>query len=315
MDGSGNVYIADEDNHRIKKLDISKNSITTMAGTGIAGYNGDGGPATSAQLDNPMGIYVDGSGNIYIADTFNCLIRKVDAVTGNISTVAGMDGQCGYDDDNKPATSAMLNYPMEVFVDTLGNIYIADRNNNRIRKVDTSGIITTVAGTGTAGYNGDGGPATSAMLKYPRDVFVDTSGDIYIADEYNIRIRKVDTSGIITTVAGTGTAGYSGDGGPATSAMLKYPRGVCVDTNGSFFIADACNHRLRVVSAHDGKINTIAGTGSAGFNGDNQPATDGTLNYPEGVAMASTRGGHKIYISDTENNRIRVLTFKPVKEL
>ena len=256
---------------------------------------------------------MDGSGNVYIADRGNHRIRKVDT-SGKVTTVAGT-GTGAYSGDEGPATSAEIKWARGVFVDTSGNIYIADTLNHRIRKVDTSGIITTVAGTGTGAYSGDEGPATSAEINVPQGVCVDNSGNLYIADMNNYRIRKVGTSGIITTVAGNGNYTPFQNGVLATSTTLNKPMGVFVDSSENIFIADRENHRIRVVSAHDNKINTLAGTGSDGFNGDDQPAVEAQLNNPMGVVMAATRGGRKIYISDTENNRIRMLTFKPVKEL
>ena len=218
VDASGNLYIADTGNNRIRKVSAT-GIITTVAGNGSAGYSGDGGPATSAQLDGPEGVAVDGSGNLYIADTCNNRIRKVSA-TGIITTVAG-NGSAGYSGDGGPATSAQLSLPAGVAVDGSGNLYIADSGNNRIRKVSATGIITTVAGNGSPGYSGDGGPATSAQLNQPAGVAVDASGNLYIADSSNNRIRKVSATGIITTVAGNGFDGYSGDGGPATSAATQ----------------------------------------------------------------------------------------------
>jgi sugar lactone lactonase YvrE len=220
-------------------------TITTIAGTGGYGGSGDGGPATSAQLWDPRGVAVDSDGNIYIADPGNYRIRKVDS-SGNITTFAG-NGTPGYSGDGESATSAQLNNPNGIAVDSLGNIYIADQYNYRIRKVDSDGKITTIAGNGTPGYSGDGGPATSAQLYNPSGVAVDSDGNIYIADNNNYRVRKVDSSGKITTFAGTGTAGYSGDGGPATLAQLNWPYGVAVDSVGNIYIADRSNNRIRKV--------------------------------------------------------------------
>ncbi len=216
--------------------------ISTLAGTGVAGYTGDGGPAQSAELDLPYGVSVDTSGNVYIADTGNSVIRKVDS-SGKITTSAG-NGTKGYNGDGQPATSAALYSPCRAVADRSGNVYIADYYNNRIRRVATSGMITTVAGTGTQGYNGDGIPATAAQLSFPAAVAVDTAGNIYIADAWNNRIRKVDTSGTITTIAGTGTSGFSGDGGPPISAELSFPEDVAVDTAGHVYIADHNNLRI-----------------------------------------------------------------------
>jgi RHS repeat-associated protein len=254
---SGNIYIADSSNNCIRKVDTS-GIITTVAGDGTYGYSGDGGPAAQAKLSSPSGVAVDAPGNLYIADTTNHCIRKVDT-SGIITTVAG-DGTRDYSGDGGPAAQAKLDYPWGVAVDASGNIYIADSFNNCIRKVDTSGIITTVAGDGTWGYSGDGGPAAQAKLRHPWGVAVDASGNIYIADTTNHCIRKVDTSGIITTVAGDGTWGYSGDGGPAAQANLHHPWGVAVDASGNIYIADHDYHRVRKV----GSFSTFANAMTAG---------------------------------------------------
>jgi trimeric autotransporter adhesin len=247
VDASGNIYIADSANYRIRMVTKSTGIISTVAGTGSSGYSGDGGQATSAALYSPRGVAVDASGTIYIADTYNNRIRMVTKSTGIISTVAG-SGTQGYKGDGGPATSANLYYPASIAVDALGNIYIADQYNNCIRMVTKStGIISTVAGTGYSGYSGDGGQATSAALYYSCGVAVDVSGNIYIADSSNYRIRMVTKStGIISTVAGSGSYGYSGDGGQATSAALKYPYGVAVDASGNIYIADTYNYRIRM---------------------------------------------------------------------
>jgi len=256
VDGSGNIYIADF--NRIRKVDTS-GTITTVAGDGTSDYSGDGGPAVQAQLYYPTSVAVDGSGNIYIADSSNNRIRKVDT-SGTITTVAG-DGTSDYSGDGGPAVQATLNGPYGVAVDGSGSIYIADSWNCCIRKVDTSGTITTVAGDGTEGYSGDGGPAVQATLNGPFGVAVDGSGSIYIADSWNYCIRKVDTSGTITTVAGDGTEGYSDDGGPAAQAKLNYPRGVAVDASGNIYIADTYNCCTRKVSSSSA---AFAGTMTAG---------------------------------------------------
>ena len=220
----------------------------------------------------------------------------MNSTTGIITTIAG-NGIAGYSGDGGLATNAELNNPYGVAVDSNGNIYIADTNNNRIRKVNsTTGIITTIAGNGTAGYSGDGGLATNAELYYPYGVAVDSNGNIYIADTYNNRIRKVNsTTGIITTIAGNGTAGYSGDGGPATNAQLNYPYGVAVDSSGNIYIADTDNNRIRKVNSTTGIITTIAGNGNPGYSGDGGPATNAELYDPSGVAVDSNGN---IYIAD-----------------
>ena len=308
VDSSGNVYIADTNNHRIRKVDTS-GTITTVAGIGDNMYSGDGGPATAARLNQPEGVAVDGSDNLYITDSENHRIRRADAA-GIIATYAGT-GESGYSGDGAPATAARLDYPRGVAVDSSGNVYIADTNNHRIRKVDSSGTITTVAGTGSTGlrlggFSGDGGPATSAQLQHPSGVAVDSSGNLYIADTYNHRIRKVDSSGTITTVAGTGSTGlglggFSGDGGMGTAAMLDSPGDVAVDGSGNLYIADADNHRIRRVDS-SGTITTVAGVGRAFDSGGTGPATEAVLYWPQGVAVD---GSGNLYIADTYNSRIR----------
>ena len=314
-------------------------TINTFAGNGTIGYSGDNGPATSAQLNQPWGVAVDAAGNVYIADTVNNRIRKV--ANGVISTVAG-NGTLGYSGDDGPATSAQLSWPAGVAVDSAGNLYVADQNNNRIRKV-SNGVITTVAGNGMPGYSGDNGPATSAKLYGPKGVAVDSAGNLYIADTSNQRIRKV-LNGVIATAAGNGpdlygNGGYSGDNGPATSARLNQPWGVAVDFAGNLFIADYGNNRIRKVSngviataiywdypqgvavdaagnlfiadnygriskLSNGVITTVAGTGMQGFSGDNGPATGAQLSGPAGVAVDAAGN---VYVADFGNNRIRVL--------
>ncbi len=205
-------------------------TITTIAGTGTPGFTGDGGQATSAQLNAVWGVAVDAQGAVYLADNNNNRIRKVSG--GLITTIAG-NGTQGYSGDGGQATSAELYYPEGIAVDAPGNVYFADWGNDLIRKVSTDGIITTVAGNGTAGYSGDGGQATSAELNSPKGVAVDSQGNLYIPDRLNYRVRKVTPAGVITTVAGTGVQGDSGDGGQATSAQLNSPWGVVVDGQGN----------------------------------------------------------------------------------
>jgi sugar lactone lactonase YvrE len=244
VNASGNLFIADANNNRIRKVNTS-GIITTVAGGGNNG-RGDGGLATNASLDYPsFGVAVDTNGNLFIADRGNQCIRKVDT-SGIITTVAG-NGSPGYSGDGYPATSASLNDPYGVAVDTAGNLFIVDTGNQRIRKVATNGIITTVAGNGIYGYSGDNSVATNASLYFPLGVAVDVSGDLFIVDTGNQRIRKVDTSGIITTVAGNGSPGYSGDGSNATNASLNKSSGVAVDASGNLFIADTDNSRIRKV--------------------------------------------------------------------
>ena len=225
---SGSFYIADWRDNRIRKVDAA-GTITTVAGTGSYGFSGDGGPAVNAQLEGPRGVAADRSGNIYIADTYNHRVRKVDAA-GTITTVAGT-GSRGYSGDGGPAVNARLRYPCGVAVDGSGNLYIVDTDNHRVRKVDAAGTITTVAGSESSGFSGDGGPAVSARLQYPRGVAVDGVGSLYIADTRNHRIRKVDAAGIITTVAGSGRQGLQRRWRPRRQRRVEHPlqgRGRCV---------------------------------------------------------------------------------------
>jgi sugar lactone lactonase YvrE len=284
--------------------------ITTVAGTGTAGFSGDGGAATSAMLTYPFEVAIDSSGNLYIADSDNQRIRKVSAATGIITTVAGSGAQ-GYSGDGGAATSAMLNWPYGVAVDSSGNLYIADWGNQRIRKVNAAtGIITTVAGagsTGVYGFGGDGGAATSAAIGLPIRVTLDPSGNLYFTS-YSIQtIRKVNgATGIITTVAGNGTSGFSGDGGAATNAMLNGPNGVAVDPLGNLYISDGANSRIRKVDGAAGIITTVAGSGAQGYSGDGGAATSAMLNAQIGVAVDPLGN---LYIADSGNQRIRKVTF------
>ena len=278
--------------------------ITTFAGS-LGGFSGDEGPATSARMQRPFGVALDGGGNLLIADSYNNRIRRVDAGTGIITTVAG-NGSWGFSGDGGPATSARLFVPQDIAVDSGGDMFIADSNTNRVRRVAAgTGVITTVAGNGSTGFSGDGGPATSARLTFPSGVAVDTvGGHLLISDSSNNRIRRVDAgTGVITTVAGTGVAGFSGDEGPGTSARVQYPQGIAVDADGHLFIADHTNCRIRRVAAGTGVITTVAGNGMQGFSGDGGPATSAQLAFPNGVAVDNV-GGH-LFIADYSNHRIR----------
>jgi ribosomal protein S11 len=273
--------------------------ITTVAGTGEEGYSGDGGPATKARLNVPIAVGVDREGNFYISDENNYRIRKVDK-DGTITTIAGTGGE-GYSGDGGPATSAQLTDPGGIAFDDRGNLYLADYTS--VRKIDSSGTITTVAGTGQAGFSGDGGTATEAKVT-AYDVALDAAGNIYISDSENQRIRMVDRDGIIHTVAGSGKKGYSGDGGPATEAALKDPWGIAVDGKGIVFFADHHNRVVRKVDP-SGTITTFAGTGEAGFNREEGPATKVMLNDPIGLFFDDDSG--VLYIADPFNARIRAV--------
>ena len=302
VDSLGNVYIADTNNNRVRKV-TPNGIITTVAGTGTAGYSGDGGLAINAQISYPHAVKVDSAGNLYILDTNNFVVRKV-TPNGIISTYAG-NGNQGYSGDNGPALQAELNYAVSMVLDATGNLYIADLGNFVVRKIAFSGTITTVAGNGTVGYSGDGGPATSAELRAPVALGLDGLGNLFIADETNYVIRKVAPDQTITTIAGNGTYGFSGDGGPATSAEFKSPEGVGADAAGNVYISDEDNNRVRMVSAATQIITTIAGTGVGGFSGDGVPAAGAEIWTPEDLVVGP---GGWIYFSDSENRRVRVLT-------
>ena len=314
-DSSGNLYIADQNNQRIRLVTASTGIITTIVGTGSTSFSGDGGAATSATMNLPLGVTYDSKDNLYISDTYNHRIRKV--ASGVITTIAG-SGATGaaagsYSGDSKAATSATLNQPNCITTDSSFDLYIADNYNHRIRKITIStNIITTIAGSGSTGssagsYSGDGGQATSATLNSPVGVAVDSSGNVYIGDSYNNRVRKVTyLTGIITTIAGTGSTPYSGDNVLATSATLYSPQGVSVDTSGNIYIVDQYNNRVRKVTAGTGIITTIAGSStSSSFSGDGGEATSATLYKPVGIALDSSRN---VYIDDWFNNRIRKVT-------
>ncbi len=255
-----------------------------------------------AQLFAPSDVAIDGSGDLFIADSGNCVVRKV-TTDGTITTVAGSSriDNFGFSGDGGPATNALLAEPSSVAVDEIGNLFIADTQNNRIRKVSQNGIITTVAGNGFGTYAGDHGPATKASLNYPSAIAVDRSGNLFITDSANNSVRKVSNDGIITTVAGNGSQGFSGDGGPATSAQLFLPRAVAVDENGNLFISDTVNARVRKVSL-DGIITTVAGNGAVDYSGEGGLATSSSIHGPAGLAVD---GNGNLFVAETLPFRIR----------
>lgn len=296
-DAAANIIFSDQNNNRIRKITQS-GVIATIAGSGICGFTGNLVHATNAKLCIPMDIVVDGHGNLYVADYGQCRIRKVD--TGGAMSVAAGKSPCGFSGDHGPATAAQIAEVIGISMDAVGNVYFADRVCECVRKIDTSGIITTVAGGGSGGL-GDGGPATAAKLSRPNGIAIDEVGNLFIIEYVGSRVRKVDMSGIITTVAGTGVHNYSGDDGPATLAELRSPMGVAVDRSGNLYIADAGNDRVRKVSI-SGVITTIAGDGTPGFSGDGGAATAAKLRRPTDVALDAAG---RIYIADEENHRIR----------
>lgn len=272
--------------------------ISTAVG---GGQGGDGGPATSASLGAPTQVACDSGKNLYVVDHALSTVRKVDA-QGTITTVAGnFGGSSLFSGDGGPATAATMNAPQSIAVDATDNLYIADSGNNRIRRVDKQGIITTVAGTGDSGFSGDGGKATAAKLNNPEAIAFDEAGNLYLDDYNNYRIRRIDQDGVITTVAGTGEAGLSGDGGQATAAKLSSVEGISIDANGDLLIADTSNNRIRRVD-HNGVITTVAGAGEAGHTGDGGPATAATFHDP--VSVVADEDGN-LYVSDHHNDRVR----------
>jgi hypothetical protein len=294
-DASGNLYLADAQNNVVREI-LKSGQITTIAGTGVEGYGGDNAAATSAYLDAPTGVAVDGSGNVYIADSHNHRIRKVSG--GIITTIAGT-GAAGYSGDGGAATAAQLSLPTAVAVDSSSNLYIADTNNQRIRRI-TGTTITTIAGDGEELYAGDGAAATSAVLDLPTGVAVDATGNVYIADRHNQRVRIVSVGGTISTLAGSGAASFSGDGAGATAATLFRPSSVSIDGAGNIYIADTGNQRIRQVSG--GTIATVVGNGQQGSGGDTGPATGAIMNSPRAV-VADTSGN--LTIADKLNQRLR----------
>ena len=308
VDNAGNLYFASSSlsgsaSSVIRKVAAGTGTITTIAGGGSTSV-GNGVSGTSAQLYDTNGIALDSAGDIYFTEGAQS-IYKLTAGTGTLTLVAGGNG-AGYAGDGGPATSAELQTPYAVAVDNAGNLYIADTYNYRIRKVNAqTGIITTIAGNGTEGYSGDGGPATSAELNFINGLAVDGSGNLYLADYWANVVREVNAqTGIITTVAGSGSVGYSGDGGPATSAELDAPTGVSLDSAGNLYISDGYNEVIRKVDAATGIISTIAGNGMGGFAGDNGPATSAIFHLPYDVVLDSLGN---LYISDLDNNRIRYI--------
>src|SRR6185437_10193548 len=279
--------------------------ISTVVGTGQAGHSGDGGPAAQACLDNPFDVAFDRAGNLYLSDTFNHCIRRVDASTGVIDRIAGR-GEAGYSGDGGRATEALLDEPYGIVLDADGNLYFADRLNRRVRRVDARGVITTIAGTGEAVSDGDGGPAARAGIFGARAVQVAPDGTVYILERQGSTLRAVDPrSGLIRTVAGTGGRGYGGDGADALAATFNAPKEFAVDTDGNLLIVETENHVIRRIEAHSRIVSTIAGNGRHGGEGDGGPATQAGLARPHGIAVGPDGA---VYIGDTENHRIRKLT-------
>lgn len=282
---------------------MGEDNITTYAGSGTKGYAGDGGQAISAQFKDPIGMAVDSSGNLYIADSGNHVVRRVDASTGVVTTYAG-DGGKSYSGDGGLAIDAELDHLEGLMIDPSGNLFIADKNNHAVRRVDAiTRIITTIAGTGSNGYSGDGGPATSAKLDEPVGLARDTAGNIFIAEKNNHIVRRVDAiTGVISTYAGTGAKGNSGDGGLATSAEFDEPYGIAIDSNDDLFVTDKKKHVVRKVDSTTGIISTYAGTGAKGYAGDGGLATWADLKEPISIAFDAS---DNLYIASKKNHVIR----------
>jgi sugar lactone lactonase YvrE len=297
LDTAGNLYIADSHNHRVREVAAATGTITTLAGTGVAGYSGDGGLAVAAQLDLPTALALDSAGNLYIADTDNHRVRRIAVTTGVIATIAG-NGVEAFTGDSGPATAASIDSPNGLALDAAGNLYIADTHNGRVREVSAAtGAISTIAGAGFAGGNvqtfgGDGGAATAAGLALPRGLTLDAAGNLYLADSANHRIRRISPAGIVTTVAGQGTETFAGDGAPAVTASLDTPRSVAISPAGLLTLADTANQRIRQLDAMPAPgpdIHTIAGVG-ASAPGTLSLTAPSSIVYGRGTVTATWNG-------------------------
>ncbi|MHB1912117.1 MAG: NHL repeat-containing protein, partial [Acidimicrobiales bacterium] len=306
VDGAGDLYVADAGNGTVEELAAGTTDLVRLAGTGTPGFGGDGGPATGAQLDDPTGLAVDGAGDVYIADRGNDRIREVSAASHDISTVAG-GGGFGSSPDGTPAAGAALEAPSGVAVSSSGQVFFTETSANRIRAVSpTSGDLLTVAGTGSYGTAGGGGPAVSAQLAGPDQLTSDASGDLFVTEPGAYDVREISAAGVISTVAGSGTEGDAGDNGAASAAALNRPLGVAVDSAGDVFLSEPDGERVREVAATTGVIYGVAGTGQPGSAGDGGPALSAQLHDPEGLA---TDSAGDVFVADTANHSIR--EFRP----
>ena len=303
FDSRGRLYISEWDGNRIRRVDLDSGIITTFAGTGERDFGGDKGPAIMAQLNGPQGLEFDGADNLYIADVRNQRVRRVDGRTGIITTIAG-NGEKGFGGDGGPATEASMSDPYYLTADTAGNVYVTDTNNDRIRRIDVrTGVITTVAGSGVRGFSGDGGLATRAEFYRPHVVELDPDGNLVIGDSFNQRIRRVDAkTGIVRTIAGNGELGSSGDGGPAQEASFTYFGDVVFDPSGNLIVAMWSVPRIRRINARTNIIKLLAGTGEKDLGGDGGPALKAKFSGIAGLAV--DREGN-IYVADSRNNRVR----------
>lgn len=306
FDKDGNYYVCDVLGQRVRKITPS-GIISTVAGNGISGFSGDGGPATAAQLSSPTKVLLDTFGNLYIDDNNNFRIRKVDGATTIITTIAGT-GVSGYNGDSIPAISAQLGGVEDICFDRVGNLYLSDQVNNRVRKIDGSGTISTIAGHGgfSATGSGDGGPATAATFNWLAGIAIDDTGNVYVADFNGAKIRKVNLSGIITTIAGNGVYTYAGDNIPATAAQFN-PLRITFNQSKNLVIADKYNKRILEID-ESGIIHSIAGNGFSGYSGDGGPATAASLDFPAGVVYDTC---DNLYIAESTNRRVRKVSFNP----
>ena len=312
FDAQGNLYFAETGNHLVLKLSAA-GVITTVAGSGVQGFSGDNGPATTAELDSPTGLALDSAGNLYIADSHNHRVREVAAATGTIKTIAGT-GAAGFSGDRGLATAAQLDLPTALAIDSAGNVYVADTDNHRVRRIDAgTGMISTVVGNGVEAFAGDNGPTTAASIDSPNGLALDSAGNLYVADTHNGRVRKViAATGVISTVAGSGFVSgniqmFGGDGGAAMVAGLALPRGLTIDAAGNLYVADSANQRIRRISP-SGTITTAVGQGTEAFAGDSAPAVTASLDSPRAVAISPAG---LVTLADTNNQRIRQLDTLP----
>ncbi len=304
FDAQGNMFVCMGRTHLVRRIDAVTGIITRVAGNGNSDYAGDGGTALEASFNMPYAITVDTNGDIYLAERFNFVVRKIDGATGIVSTVAG-DGQEGYGGDGGPGDQAMMREPNDVFLDGKGGLLIADIRDQRIRRValDT-GIITTFAGTGDKSRDGDGSRATEASLMGPRAVCMDGLGNTFVCEREGNGVRKIDPEGILTTVAGAeAVRGYSGDGGPAMAAAWGAPKAIRCDLQNNIIVVDTENNAVRRIDADTGIVNTIAG-GHWGDDGDGGPATRAGVARPHGCGLDAAGN---LYIADTHNHRVRVV--------
>ena len=303
FDSQGNLFVAEATNHCVRRIDKHSGLITTVAGNGMDGYSGDGGSAVQARMNQPYSLQIAANGDIFIVDRLNAAIRRLEAATGLITTVAGT-GQPGYSGDGGPGIQAQLREPNDCFLDGRGGLLIADIQDQRVRHLELgTGVITTFAGNGEKARTGDGGPAREAGILGARTVCMDRRGNTYIAEREGNGVRVVNSSGVMSTLAGTGERGYEGDGGPALAATWNGPKAIRCDQQDNLLVVDTENHAIRRIDATSRLVTTVAG-GRPGGQGDGGPATDAGLDRPHGCDVD---GQGKLYIADSNNHRVRVV--------